>query len=191
MKLLAIIEAYTITGPAKNLIEFAGAARAEGVETTIGTFVRGEPTNLFIETARAAGIRVETVEEGGAGDFSVKGKLRELVARVKPDVLQTHAVKSHFLARSAGLHRRTPWVAFHHGYTWPALRVRLYNQLDRWSLRAARRVLTVSIPFRDQLTSRGVPAAQIEIVHNSIRPEWGLAAREHAAELRARWKIPA
>ena len=143
------------------------------METTIGTFVRGEPTNLFIETARAAGIRVETVEEGGAGDFSVKGKLRELVARVKPDVLQTHAVKSHFLARSAGLHRRTPWVAFHHGYTWPALRARMYNQLDRWSLPAARKVLTVSTKFRNELIAKGVPAARIEIVQNSIRPDWG------------------
>jgi glycosyltransferase involved in cell wall biosynthesis len=173
MKLLAIIEAYTITGPAKNLIEFAGEAQAEGVETTIGTFVRGQRTNLFIETARAAGIRVETVEEGGAGDFSVKGRLRELVARVKPDVLQTHAVKSHFLIRWAGLHRRAPWVAFHHGYTWPAPRARLYNQLDRWSLRAARKVLTVSAKFRDELIAKGVHSDRIEIVQNSIRTDWG------------------
>jgi hypothetical protein len=50
--------AYTITGPAKNLIEFAGEAQAEGVETTIGTFVRGESTNLFIETVRGVGIRL-------------------------------------------------------------------------------------------------------------------------------------
>jgi glycosyltransferase involved in cell wall biosynthesis len=175
MKLLAIIEAYTITGPAKNLIEFAGLARAEGAETTIGTFVRGQGTNLFIETARAAGIQVETVEEGGPGDPRVRGKLRELVARVKPDVLQTHAVKSHFLARSAGLHRRVPWVTFHHGYTWPALRARLYNQLDRWSLPAARKVLTVSAQFRDELIAKGVLPDRIEIIQNSIRPDWGEA----------------
>jgi len=173
MKLLAIIEAYTITGPAKNLIEFAGQARAQGVETTIATFVRGAGTNLFIETARAAGIQVETVEESGPGDLRVRARLRELVARVKPDVLQTHAVKSHFLARSAGLHRRTPWVAFHHGYTWPALRARLYNQLDRWSLRGARRVLTVSSKFRDELIAKGVEPERIEIIQNSIRPDWG------------------
>jgi glycosyltransferase involved in cell wall biosynthesis len=185
MILLAIIEAYTITGPAKNLIEFAGQARAGGVETIIGTFVRGQPTNLFIETARAAGIQVETVEEGGAGDLSVGAKLRDLVARVKPDVLQTHAVKSHFLARSAGLHRGTPWVAFHHGYTWPALRVRLYNQLDRWSLRAPRKVLTVSGKFRDELIAKGVRPERIEIIQNSIRLDWGKGANaKPRAELR-------
>src|SRR5258708_11184908 len=148
MNLLAIIEAYTITGPAKNLIEFAGQARAQGVETTLGTFVRGERTNLFIETARAAGIPVELIPERGPADLKVRDRLRKLAVRVKPDIVQTHAVKSHFLARSAGLHRLAPWVAFHHGYTWPALRTSLYNQFHRWSLRAARAGLTRSPQFR-------------------------------------------
>jgi hypothetical protein len=43
--------------------------------------------------------------------------LREAVSRVAPDIIQTHAVKSHFLARWAGLTHINPWIAFHHGYT--------------------------------------------------------------------------
>ena len=82
-------------------------------------------------------------------------------------------MKSHFLVRKSGLNRLAPWVAFHHGYTWPDLRARLYNQLDRWSLRAASRVVTVSQPFRRELIRHGVPAARIEIVHNAIDPDWG------------------
>lgn len=184
MNLLAIIEAYTITGPAKNLIEFAGLARAEGVETIIATFVRGKRTNLFIETARERGIRVEPIEEGGPGDLRVRSRLRELAALVGADVIQTHAVKSHFLARSAGLHRCAPWVAFHHGYTWPAMRVRLYNQFDRWSLRAARKVLTVSVKFREELIAKGIPGERIEIIQNSIRPDWGQSNIVDPLELR-------
>ena len=34
-----------------------------------------------------------------------------------PDVVESHAVKSHFLVRLSGLKRLAPWVAFHHGYT--------------------------------------------------------------------------
>jgi len=188
MKLLAIIEASSITGPAKNLIHFAGDAKTEGVETAIVTFVRGESSNLFVETARAAGIEVFTVAESGVGDAGVLRQLREVARESKPDVIQTHAVKSHFLARWAGLHRVAPWVAFHHGYTWPALRARAYNQLDRWSLRAARKVLTVSGPFRDELVAKGVKAERIEIVHNAISPEWGRTAGD-AAGLRREWGI--
>ena len=187
MRLLAIMEAHSITGPAKNLLEFA--AHAPEVELTIATFVRGGGSNLFLDTARQAGIPVEVIPEHGLFDRAVLGALQAAVQRFRPDILQTHAVKSHFLARLASLPAMAPWIAFHHGYTWPALRVRAYNQLDRWSLPAARKVVTVSQPFRDQLASRGVRVDRIEVIHNSIRADWGDAAREHSRELRERLGI--
>src|SRR5690349_9791458 len=191
LRLLAIIEARSITGPAKNLIEFARLARSSGIETVIATFVRGEESNLFLETAVRESIRIHPIHERGRFDRSVLQSLTELAAEVKPDVLQTHAVKSHFLARAAGFPSRIPWVAFHHGYTWPNWEMRLYNQLDRWSLRGAARVLTVSLAFRRQLQEKGVAAERIEVVHNAIRPDWASEARkpETAARLRASMNI--
>jgi glycosyltransferase involved in cell wall biosynthesis len=188
MRLLAIIEAHSITGPAKNLLEFA--ACAQGVELTIASFLRGGGSNLFLETARRAGIPVEVIPERGLFDRSVPGALRAAAGRSQPDIVQTHAVKSHFVARLAGLPALAPWIAFHHGYTWPKLRVRAYNQLDRWSLRAANRVVTVSQPFRDQIVARGVPPDRIDVVHNAIRQDWGAAARNAGAGLRASLGIP-
>jgi glycosyltransferase involved in cell wall biosynthesis len=196
LRLLAIIEASTITGPAKNLLEFARRAPALGVDVTLATFTRGETENQFTQTVRAlaadcAGVSLETIPERGALDASVPRALRALAARVRPDLIQTHAVKSHFLARLAGLPAYAPWIAFHHGYTWPTLKAKAYNQLDRWSLRAAVRVLTVSRPFRDQLIAFGVQPERIEIVHNAIPAGWGARACEprEAASLRARTGI--
>jgi glycosyltransferase involved in cell wall biosynthesis len=173
LRLLAIIEATSITGPAKNLLEFARLGKDAGVDTSIATFTRGQTDNLFIRTAREAGIAVEVILENGPFDRSAMRTLASAADRLHPDIIQTHAVKSHFLARLAGLPRLAPWVAFHHGYTWPTRRAQAYNQLDRWSLRAARKVLTVSAPFRDELVSHGVRRERIEIVHNAIRSDWG------------------
>jgi glycosyltransferase involved in cell wall biosynthesis len=171
--LLAVIEAYSITGPAKNLLEFARQARQEGVTTTIVTFTRGASEKLFVTTAREHGISLETIIERGPMDRQAFRALREIAGRIRPDVIQTHAVKSHFMARAAGLSRVAPWVAFHHGYTWPTLKARAYNQLDRWSLRRADKILTVSMPFRDELAAFGIPRERIEIVHNAIPALWG------------------
>jgi glycosyltransferase involved in cell wall biosynthesis len=63
--------------------------------------------------------------------------------------------------------------------------------LDRWSLRAAKRVLTVSEPFRRELIGRGVPPDRIDVVHNAIDPQWGLRGKtpEASAALRAKLGI--
>ena len=192
IRLLAVMEARTLTGPAKNLIEFASAARDENIETHIATFPRGEESNFFIETVREHEIPVHVIPEQGRFDRAPIRGLAALVQEVKPDIIQSHAVKSHFLVRTAGLPKRARWIAFHHGYTWPAWWVRLYNELDRWSLRSAVKVLTVSGPFREELIARDVPAGRIEIVQNAIRPDWGEEAGkpENAGALRANLGIP-
>lgn len=188
--LLAIIEASSITGPAKNLLEFAGLATEQGVETTVATFVRGTEANLFVETARKQSTAVHTIAERSPFDRAALGALRELVSQIKPELIQTHAVKSHFLARLSGVTQQAPWIAFHHGYTWPAWRARVYNELDRWSLRAPVKVLTVSEPFRRELERKGVRGERIEIIHNAIRPDWGAAmSGPEAARLRAELHI--
>lgn len=191
IRLLAIVEATTITGPAKNLLQFAQCARSgqvePAVEVLIAVYQRGAGTNQFIDTARHCSIPVYPIAEGARFDRAVLARLPALASELKPDLIQSHAVKSHFLVRRSGLDRVAPWIAFHHGYTWPDLRARLYNQLDRWSLRAAQRVLTVSLPFREELIRRGVEPGRIEVIHNAIDPHWGAAGRspENAAALRA------
>jgi glycosyltransferase involved in cell wall biosynthesis len=197
VRLLAIIEATSITGPAKNLLEFARRATAEDVFTTIATFTRGEPENQFTRAVQELshdepGVFLETIPERGPFDPETIRSLRALMGRVRPDIIQTHAVKSHFLVRSARIQKAAPWVAFHHGYTWPTLKARAYNQLDRWSLRAPNQVLTVSVPFRDELVAMGVKAERIQIIHNAIQAGWGAKACEpaEAARLRASTGIP-
>ena len=183
MRVLVLIEATSVTGPAKNLLEFARLSRPMGVEVTLAAIMRGPGSNSLLEAARATHLPVEIIREQHVFDRSILPALRAAASRAAPDLIESHAVKSHFLARWSGLARRTPWIAFHHGYTRPAARVALYNQLDRWSLRAARKVITVNVPFRDELVRRGVPAGRIEIVHNAIAPDWGREADPYPAGL--------
>lgn len=176
IRVAALMEAYWLTGPGRNLIEFArhAAETKDGrppVELTLVTFQRGasEP-NEFIRAARSAGMDVCVLAERYRFDWRVMGQLREAVGQIKPDVIQTHNVKSHLLVRSTGLGQRYPWLAFHHGYTTTDLRTRLYNQLDRWSLRGAARVVTVCGAFSRQLRSLGVRENRIRVRHNPVKP---------------------
>jgi glycosyltransferase involved in cell wall biosynthesis len=182
MKLLAVIEASSVTGPAKNLIDFARLARElpseERIETSVATFEResaehrSSTPNAFLEALREAGIPAFSIVQRSVTDRRAISGLREAVQRFTPDIVQTHAVKGHFLMRLSGLNAQRPWIAFHHGYTFPNLKMRAYNQLDRWSLRGAARILTVSLAFERQLRRQGIPPQRISVLHNAIDPQW-------------------
>lgn len=186
MRVLAFLEAATITGPAKNLLQFAQIARhfTPPVDMALAVFCREGDSGVLLQACKLAGVPLHPIHERGRFDASVIPQMTQLAREWRPDIIQSHAVKSHFLVRRSGLHRLYPWVAFHHGYTWTDLKVRLYNHVDRWSLRAASRVVTVSLPFRDELVSKGVPAERIAVVHNAVDPEWAANAHTGAARLR-------
>ena len=174
IKLLAIVEARTITGPARNLLEFVPLARSAGIETVVATFLRKESANFFTERLESLSIPLFPISEKSPFDLSTIRKLKRLVAEVRPDLIQTHAVKSHFLVRLSRLPNSIPWIAFHHGYTSTTWRTDFYNELDRWSLKAASQVVTVSQASLDQLRSKGVPSGRVKVIHNAVPTGYGI-----------------
>ena len=176
IKVMALIEAYSLTGPAKNLIEFARNVATRGGDAppamlSIVTFQRHPDyaPNAFIRTASDAGVAVHIIRERSAFDFGIISQLQRLIETHQPDIIQSHNLKSHFLTRLAGLHRGRNWIAFHHGYTWTDLKLRALNQLNRWSLRAADRVVTVCGAFSRELEQCGVQRDRIAILHNTVK----------------------
>jgi glycosyltransferase involved in cell wall biosynthesis len=179
VRILALMEAASVTGPAKNLIGFCRWLRsAEGERTrlrvTIATFDRNarvDESDSFAGAARAAGIETHVLRERHRFDPGVIGQLREIVANVAPDIIQTHNNKSHLLIKSLpGLRRQRLWFAFQHGDAYPDFRQRLYNQVDRLTLRSADRVVSVCQAFAPRLVAYGVRPERIRILHNAAVP---------------------
>src|SRR3974390_2856812 len=175
IRVLTVIENKMVTGPARILIDFArSAALTEAglpaVRVAIVTYQRGDGESLLATSASEAGLEVFTIAEKGRFDTSVLGELRKVVDRYHPDILESRNVKSHFFIRLLGLQRRYPWVAWNHGYTATNRMDRAYNQLDRWSLQAAFRAVTVCGPFADRLAAQGLRRDNITVLHNFVKP---------------------
>jgi len=216
IKLLAVMEPRTVTGAAKNMLEFCTAARElrakfsdlPVIETSIVTFERGPksamapghpgevsagsvdlPRNEFVITAREMGLEVDIIPELTRFDLRVIPALRRIVELRRPDIILTHHVKSHFIVRLSKLWKEYPWIAFHHGYTKTQPRERIYNRMDRLSLPKADRVVTVCEAFAGELTSMaGVSRERIHVQLNSIRPE-PVGNREESQALRRQFNI--
>ena len=195
LRVVSFLESNFVTGPAKNVLQFAHSARqpdpGEGlpaVELSVVTFARPhDGPNGLIDRARRAGLPVHVLEESGPFDLSLLPKVRQLIRSLAPDIIQTHHVKSHFLIARSGLNRSYPWIAFHHGYTATNLKQRLYNQFDRWSLRHPDHLVTVCGPFKNQLTAFGIPSERISILHNTLEAS---PAPDSAAMNAARSLVP-
>jgi glycosyltransferase involved in cell wall biosynthesis len=199
LRILSLVEATTINAVARNVLEFHRAANelshksAEfpAIEGSVVTFERGESDspNEFVTAARELGLAVEIIPERRRFDLGVLPKLKNIINTYSPGIMVTHSVKSHFLMWRSHSSRKCPWVAFHHGYTSTDRKMRVYNRLDRWSLPAADRVVTVCQAFaRDLSRNTGVALDDISVLHNSIRPQ--LPATDTEAEaVRSRFGI--
>jgi glycosyltransferase involved in cell wall biosynthesis len=177
LRILALMEATSLTGPAKNLIAFgrwlnSAEGRSAGLSLSVATFDRNprsvEPNGLVAAVERA-GLQMHVIPERRRFDPAVVPRLVDLIESADPHIIQTHNNKSHLLLRmlSRSRHSRL-WFAFHHGEAYTNLRQRVYNHVDRFSLRDADRVITVCDAFGRKLVGAGVRTERLRILHNSI-----------------------
>lgn len=176
IRVVALLEANYVTGAAKAVLEYAREAmgrqaRSPMFEVTAIVFRRGDSNiNASLTSAMSAiNLQYETIEEQHAFDSAIVLQLRSIVEKVKPDLIWTNSVKSHFLLRLTGLSKKVPWVAYHHGYTTTNLKMMAYNQLDRWSLSGANRIITVCEAFADELVSLGIAREKMVVQGMPIR----------------------
>lgn len=171
---MVFLEASTIAGAVKPVLEFARQAAAasseRAIDMTMVLFSRAGQKNNLIDAIAAENLPLKLITERHPFDIGAISQIRALAKELSPDIVWTNNTKSHFLVRMAGLHKSADWIAFHHGYTREAWRTRLYNEVDRFSLPHADRVVTVCNDFAQQLQRKGVSAARLRVIRNPIRP---------------------
>ena len=172
MRVLAFIEALGVTGPARNLLE-SGA----DLDLHVATYRRRRAppahhagVDAFVSACASRGIEAEVIDERCPFDPALLPAVRHAIARVRPEVVQTHNIKSHALVAAVRRVSGVPWVAFHHGYTSTDVKVRVYNQLDRHALRRADAVVVPCAAFIRELSATGVDPSRITVVHNAVDP---------------------
>lgn len=170
VRVLAFIEALGVTGPARNLFALAphfdlhlatfrrlslGSAHCEGLAT-------------LAAAARAHGVPVHVIDERSRMDWRVLDGTADLLATLRPDIVESHQLKSHALLALTRRRAHVPWAAWHHGYTRTDLKVLAYNHVDRWSLPKADLVVTTCQPFARLLSGLGIPEERVHVVHNAV-----------------------
>lgn len=182
-----MMDATRVTGPAKQLLAVTPGLLAAGIESEFLVCIRrGIASTPFWEAVRSSGAPVHGIEDRFPGDPGLLRQFKEVIARVGPDLLQTHGYRPNVLARLSRGSRGCPWLGFWHGATWENWRVRLYNHVDYWALSKADRVVTVSRQQAETLGSLLPRGRPVNVIPNAVT----LAPRAVDAKERALWRAP-
>ncbi len=164
---LAVMDGYRVTGPARQLLAAALPRPRWGVATTLGLFQRSASSTPLVEAARGLGAPVRVIRDRFPGDPRTAVALAAIARRPGVHVLQTHGYKANVLGRLVVTAFRRPWIAFLHGETWENIKVRAYFALERLAVRRADCVVVVSHDMARKVASQGIPAAKIQVIHNA------------------------
>jgi glycosyltransferase involved in cell wall biosynthesis len=166
IRVAALMDTFHVSGPGRQLVALAGCLAPAGVELLVVTFHRvGRPRAPYVDYLERAGVRYVLLQERGRLDVRLIPRLRRVLARWAPDLVQTHGYRPTALAYAL---RRTgakwPWIAFFHGATSENPKTRFYHWLDRRLMRCADKVVVMS---RNDAASFSHLGGKVRVVYNA------------------------
>jgi glycosyltransferase involved in cell wall biosynthesis len=190
-KVLIMIAADEISGPAKGVLQFLEHAPGGAFEYVVCNFDREDhPVGQFVREARRRNLNLRLLKQRTSLDPAMILEARRIVRELDINLIQTHGYKSNTLGFFLRLLCRLPWMGFAHGYIDDSAKNRFYNRIERLVLRQADRVVAVSDALKTLLIQHGVAGHRIRVVHNAIERS-AAAASTSIREVRLRHDLAA
>lgn len=190
MKILQIISSGGFYGAEAMVLHLSRALRGKGHAIHIGVMVnRKNPHDEIATRAREFGFEVVTIPCRGRLDIRAVRRIRACVEQYGVDIIHSHGYKSNSYALAANCFAKRALVSTCHNWTRQTKSLRIYEMLDRFSLRFFDRILCVSEEIRGTLLAAGVPVRKLDVILNGI-PVSDFALARASAENRVELQEP-
>jgi glycosyltransferase involved in cell wall biosynthesis len=139
-------------------------------------FVRADSSDsTFLDKLRALGAspRLLHVDESRLKHLSPLRHVADTMSILRQenfDLIHSHGYRADLTALPLSLYFGVPVVSTCHGFTPTNWRLALYTRLDVVALRYFSRVMAVSTRMRDDLVSKGLNPARIDVITNAVEP---------------------
>jgi len=156
-------------GPEKQIVEHLKRLDQTKYKGIAASFIEGEQGNEFIDRAKGAGVKVQSLHMSSPLDFIALWKLIRLLKSCEVDLLCTHGYKSAVMGWIASKINGNPVVAFSRGYTGENRKVAFYEWLDRKFISISAGIICVSEGQRKKLKKLGLNVNEQNswVVHNA------------------------
>jgi glycosyltransferase involved in cell wall biosynthesis len=171
LRVHALIDNLSCGGAELLLAEFAGPARAQGIDVSVG-YLTDKWGDEAVRRLRQAGVDPELVPVSSLLSLQDLNRVRRHLARVAPDVVHSHLGTSDCVGSVASRLLGVPAVSTLHQAEWVggshrgSARLRLTALARR---RCARRIIAVSESARRAYLATGWEAPErVTVVHNGV-----------------------
>ena len=169
MKILHIISSGGMYGAEAVILNLSRVLNQGSHRSSIGVFANSSNLNVQLhEQAAAEGIESNLIQCRGQVDSMTFNEIRDLVARIKPDIVHAHGYKADIYVYLALRRLRIPLVSTCHTWYDNNLTLSLYGSADRVVLRRFARVIAVSSEVKQRLLKAGVRPQNIAQIQNGI-----------------------
>jgi glycosyltransferase involved in cell wall biosynthesis len=159
-------------GGLERVVTMLSAKQTEaGVHVAAVVEPGSERDHPFVRGLESRGVPVSRIVIGGRSYLEEYRALRELIARIEPDVVHTHGYRSDVIGGAAARRAKIPAVSTVHGFTGGSIRNRINEGVQRLALRRSDAVIAVAAAIVDRLVAAGVPGSRISCIPNGFSRE--------------------
>lgn len=179
-----------VGGPERQLLRHAEAQTQTRWQIVLGTFLGPNEGRELLDRAQRGGI--QTVGLRSRGLRSMIAETVQLIRGEQIDLLCSHGYKADIVGMLAARRAGVPVACFLRGWTGENWTVRAYEQLDRWSLRYADRIVCLSKSQAERFAAKPSLYSKIRVVCNATYPmsEDEESRKQARGELRSRLALP-
>lgn len=178
-----------VGGPERQLLRHAQAQTNGAWGILLGTFLG--PTEGHELLQRAKESNLQTISLGASGLKALVHETLQVIRSRQIDLVCTHGYKPDIVGILASRIARVPIACFLRGWTGESALVRAYEQMDRWALPFADRIVCLSRSQAEKVRAHPLLRSKIRIVCNAISaiPDDENSRSQARAELRRRLKL--
>jgi glycosyltransferase involved in cell wall biosynthesis len=157
-------------GPERQMCELARILPRH-YRSVFVSFAEGSRCQAFLDEMRKHGFEAVALRHDTPHIRAAVRELAGYLRRFEANVLCCHGYKADLLGRPAARRERIPVVAVSRGWTGASFKIRIYEVLDRISLRRMDRVVCVSEGQATKVRRAGVPGSKVAVIHNAVRAD--------------------
>jgi glycosyltransferase involved in cell wall biosynthesis len=154
-------------GPERQMLGLA-LSLPPSIQSLFFSFPERGLSEPFLAELRRHGFPAEALNHNTPHLFAAQREIRAKLAGHKIDLLCCHGYKANLLGRPSARKLGIPVIAVARGWTSATWKVRLYETLDRYCLRAMDRVVCVSEGQARKVRGTGVAEERVRVIRNAI-----------------------